>query len=485
MQLRPYQVDAIEAARAQLRAGKKRVLVTMPTGGGKTVVAAAIIEAAVKKAKRVLFLAHRRELIEQTADKLVRFGVTPGLIMGGARQALHRPVQVASVQALVNRLDSVGDIDLLFVDECHHVTPDNQYMRVINALPKALVVGLTATPWRLDGAGLADVFDGHVLACSPRELREQGYLVPVGGWQYAPVDTSSVKLSKGDFDAKQLEAASMSAKLFGSIIAEWKEHAGGARTVLFACTVRHSQALAQAFRDAGVAAEHLDGETPLELRAGILARIKSGATRVLCNVNVATEGWDCPELECVILARPTLSTALYLQMVGRVLRPLAGKTMARIHDHARCLATHGHPYAERDYSPEKSAKASRRDVEAGVSRVLKCDKCGSATPRWPCEACSYVPPIADVEVQLAAQRVAIVDTSTPAWSAAVEKEKNRQTKVALWNMKSSFTKKRIYDALEAKHGQRAACAIYRSMSGDSEWPDWSWRATPNLVEAHE
>jgi len=483
MELRPYQLEAIEAARAQIRAGKRRVLIWMPTGGGKTAVAANIIASAEAKGSRVLFLAHRRELVEQTIDKLVRFGVRPGVIMGGVKPRAGAQVQVASIQALGKRLDAIGDVHLVFVDEAHHVTKDNLYSRALRCFPSAVVIGLTATPWRLDGEGLGDVFDGHVLACTPRQLREQGFLVPVGGWQYSPVDTKAVRVKNGDFDAKQLEEASMSAKLFGSIIGEWKEHAGGVRTVLFACTIRHSQALAQAFRDAGVAAEHLDGETPLEQRAGILARLRSGATRVLCNVNVATEGWDCPELECVILARPTLSTVLALQMYGRGLRPHPGKSICRIHDHARVLATHGHPYADRDYSPEKSATASRRDVEAGASRVLKCDKCGSATPRWPCEACSWVPPETDVEVQLAAQRLAIVDTSTPAWDAARDREQRRQVKAQLWKMKSSFAKKALYQALERKHGSRAAAAIYRSMSGETEWPDFMWRAVPNVVEA--
>lgn len=483
MDLRPYQVDVVEAARERIRTGCKKLLIVAPTGSGKTVIGANIISSAEAKGSGVLFLAHRRELIEQTVDKLVRFGVRPGVIMGGAKASPGRRVQVASIQALGNRIGELGDVDVVFVDEAHHATSNNLYGRALRCFPSAVVIGLTATPWRLDGAGLSDVFDSHVLACTPRQLREQGFLVRVGGNEYHPPDTTKVKLKNGEYDAKGLEAASMNAKLFGEIIGEWKQHAGGARTVLFACTIRHSQALAQAFRDAGVAAEHLDGETPTEQRTAILARIKSGATRVLCNVNVATEGWDCPEIECVVLARPTLSTVLALQMMGRGLRTNAGKTMCRIHDHARVLATHGHPYADRDWSPEKGAKASRKEVEAGVSRVLRCEKCGSATPRWPCEACSYVPPQFDVEHQLAAKRVAIVDTSTPAWNATAKRESDRQIRVALWKMKHPKAKHALYVVLERKHGSKRAAVIYRNMSGDSEWPPFEWRASANFVEA--
>jgi DNA repair protein RadD len=473
MNLRPYQLDAIERVRERIREGQKKVLVVAPTGAGKTIMFSEILSKAAERGSRSIVLAHRRELVAQTAAKVLACGVEPGVIASGIKPARHRSVQVASLQTLLNR--SMPEAEIIVVDEAHHHTMSSAYQRVISAYPNAIVLGFTATPWRLDGAGLADVYPSSVLVASPRELRELGFLVPVGGWQYAPIDTRNVKVKGGDYDAKGVESAAMSAKLFGEIVGEWKEHAGGVRTVLFACTIRHSMALAQAFRDAGVAAEHLDGETPTAERDAILARVKSGATRVLCNVNVATEGWDCPELECCILARPTLSTSLYLQMVGRVLRPFEGKTMARIHDHARCLATHGHPYAERDYSPEKSMRASRKDSEAGVSRVLKCDKCGSATSRWPCDACSWVPPETNVEHQLAAKRVAIVDVNTPKWSKETQKAQEMLKKAATWKLKTLSEKRHVFEWLVQQHGERPAVGIYRAMSGESEWPPYSWR----------
>lgn len=472
MELRPYQVEAIDAARAKLRAGAKRCLVICPTGGGKTVLAAAIIQAAEQRGSRSLFLAHRQELIDQTADKLARFGVAAGIIMAKRPRALHRNVQVASVQSLINRPTDVGRVDLVFVDEAHHVTTGNLYARLLEFHPNARVVGLTATPWRLDGAGLADVFDSHVIARTPRELRDEGYLVRVTGWEYAPISTRTAKVSAGDFVGKSLEAAAMAPKLFGEIIGEWKRHAGGARTILFACTIAHSQAMAQAFVDAGVQAEHLDGTTPKDERAGILSRIRSGATRVLCNVNVATEGWDCPELECVVLARPTLSTSLFLQMVGRGLRPSPGKAVLRIHDHARCLAAHGHPYAERDYSPEKTCKASRREVESTVKRDRRCAQCGAVIVMFPCDGCGYSPPATEVETA-PAQRKEILDS--PGW-AQVRAKIAKQQEVAAGFRSLSHEQKRLqFLRLVEKHGPRKALGVYRWMSGDTEWPDWAWR----------
>lgn len=473
--LRPYQVEVIENTRGLMRAGKRRPLIICPTGGGKTVIAAAIIEAAVRRESRVVFLAHRRELIDQTAEKLLRFGVQPGVILAGRPRALQRAVQVASVQTLVNHPGLLGDVDLVFLDEAHHVTTSNQYAKLLSWWANARVVGLTATPWRLDGQGLADVFDAFTVARTPRELRDEGYLVPVGGWEYSPIDTSHVKIVGGDYQARGLERAAMEAKLFGEIINEWKAHAGGSRTVLFGCTVLHSKAMARAFCEAGVPAEHLDGETPAGERAGILQRIRSGATRVLCNVNVATEGWDCPELECVVLARPTLSTALYLQMVGRVLRPCEGKPMARIHDHARCLSTHGHPYAEREYSPEVGARVSRRQAEQNSERQRRCPSCKSVVSMWPCDACGHLPaPTAEVSTDTAVERRAIgADGRAPKRKKWTEEDRE-----GWWrdSMKTEAARRAFFARMVERHGETKGRQVYYWASGKKEWPPAHWRA---------
>ncbi len=464
IELRPYQTQAIDEARARLVGGAKRVLIVMATGGGKTIVAAEIIRSAQAKGSRVLFLAHRRELIAQTVDKLRRFGVEPGVIMAGHKMAPERQVQVASVQSLRNRVATAGDFDLLFVDEAHHVTKENTYSEMLELWPAARVVGLTATPWRLDGKGLADTFDSHVIVRTPKQLRDEGFLVGVSGWQYTPISTKGAKVSGGDFTAKSLEEPAMAPRVMGDIVWEWKVHAGNAQTVLFACTIAHSMAMTAAFRAAGVMAEHLDCDTPKDERAAILSRIASGETRVMCNVGIATEGWDCPSLSCVILARPTLSTSLFLQMVGRVLRPLEGKRSARIHDHAGCLASHGHPYADRDFSPTKSAKVKRGDGEA---KAPECKKCGAVIDCYPCAECGYAPEPREIEAELDARRVAISESMAPISAA--------QKKAEAWRQRSMVSKYNLYQALKKRHGWRMACGIYKSMSGETEWPQRAWQ----------
>ena len=453
--------------------GCRRVLFTCPTVGGKTVIAAEVIRLAVARGSRVLFLAHRRELIDQTADKLTRFEVPHGILLAGRPEVLHRPVQVASVQTLIRRPGRLSHVDLVFIDEAHHVTEENTYNKLLGWYPNAKTIGLTATPWRMDGKGLADIFDGHVMATTPRELRDMGYLVTVGGWEYDALNTKGVRIRMGDFMARELEDRAMSTTLFGNIIAEWKQHAGNVRTVLFACTVKHSKAMADAFQNAGIAAEHVDAETPDTQRAAILDRLRIGETKIVTNVNVITEGFDLPELECVILARPTLSTSLYLQMVGRVLRPAPGKAAARIHDHARCLASHGHPYALRDFSPSRTALSPRLAADGGssASPTLHCPDCSSVTSAWPCDACGGLPTREkQIEIEMAARRVAISEDGT-----APRRRKSGVEELRLqFEQLEEFERKRAFFKFVRKHGPRKALGVYRWWSGETAWPPRAW-----------
>ena len=271
MLLRPYQSEAIEAARAKFRANAKRTLLVLPTGGGKTVIASEIIRSAEARGSRVVFLAHRRELIAQTSDKLHRFGVRHGTIMAGERPAPQLAVQVASIQTLVRRLDAYPSFDLIFFDEAHHAAAGG-YQKVLELYPRARVVGLTATPWRLDGRGLADVFDSHVIVRTPKQLRDEGYLCAVGGWEFEAIDTTKARVQGGDFKAKDLEESASSKRVIGDVVEEWLRYSPGKRTVVFAVSIATSQLLTEAFVKAGVRAEHIDGEMETAQRDAIVAQ---------------------------------------------------------------------------------------------------------------------------------------------------------------------------------------------------------------------
>jgi DNA repair protein RadD len=385
-QLRPYQLAAVEQTKQRIASGFNRVCIVAPTGAGKTVIGSHMMREMVASGRDVLFLAHRRELIHQTVDKLASFNVPSGIIMAGQRPSEADLVQVASIQTLARRTLARRP-RYIIIDECHHVTESNAYGRLIAEYPDSKILGLTATPFRLDGRGLADIFPAHVVTTTPSKLRDEGFLCPVTGWVFKSLDTSGVRTSGGDYNNADL--AALPNTILGDVVGHWLERFGGnpVRTILFAASVAHSRQFVAQFRAAGVAAEHLDGETPAAERAAIIARVRSGATVILSNCNVATEGFDVPELTCCILARPTKSLCMYLQQVGRVLRPCTGKRFAIIHDHANCLVTHGTPYDEsREYVPAKTAR--RRDTTP-IESLSRCAQCGAVTDERPCPSCGY------------------------------------------------------------------------------------------------
>jgi superfamily II DNA or RNA helicase len=378
MELRDYQQEALGRVRGAIAKGARRVALVAPTGSGKTVLAAHMIEAV---GESVLFLAHRKELVDQASAKLSALGVRHGILMAG-RRWVDAPVQVASVQSLSKRW--VPRVSYVVVDECHH-TPADSFLRIVRAVPRATVLGLTATPWRLDGRGLADLFDTSVLVATPADLVARGFLVPALGFTYDRPAFSGVGMRAGDYDEAAAGEVMRARVLLDRVVERWLRYANGLRTVVFACTVAHSRDLVQSFVAAGVKAEHLDGKTPKVEREALLARLRTGETTVVSNVGVLTEGWDEPSLGCVILARPTKSVGLYLQMVGRGRRPFPGKKALRLHDHTGCVLEHGEVDDERDWSLDKGL-LSRNAREA---RLSTCPSCAAtySPRRGRCPAC--------------------------------------------------------------------------------------------------
>jgi len=368
--LRPYQQRAVDELRAQFRAGKRRLLLVAPTGSGKTVMAGEVIRGALAAGGRVTFLAHRRELVEQCSQRLLAIGVAHGIVMPGHSYGLSDRVLVASIQTLARR--NVQPPTVWIVDEAHHAAADS-YKAILSRAPSAPVVGLSATPWRTDGRGLAELFDTVVVAARVRDLTDDGWLVPAHGFAFLSPSMAQVRVRGGEYDARESADAADRPHIDGDVVARWIERAGGVRTVAFATSVKHSRSIVEQFVAAGVAAEHLDGEMPTQERAAVLARLASGQTRVVSNCAVLTEGWDLPSVECCILARPTLSAGLYLQMVGRVLRPAPGKERALIHDHAGCVLRHGLPDDDRDYRLESDDRTAGRRAEP----IRRCNDCGA------------------------------------------------------------------------------------------------------------
>lgn len=387
--LRPYQVDAIEGARAEIAAGQRRILLVAPTGSGKTIIAAEIIRRMRAIRKRALFVAGARELIFQTAEKLDAIGVHHGIVMAGVKPTAS-DVQVASIQTLARR--ELPPADLVIFDEAD-LARASSYERVLSHFGDAVLLGLTATPWRADGKGLGapvkigdvvrPMFERSIVVAKPSDLMREGYLVPVDlskSYVFESLDTSGVKTHGGDYDEKELGEQIRSEKgrkLSGNVVAEYVARGDGRRAVCFGVNIEHSKFLASLFRDSGVRAEHVDGTTPRAERDAIFGRIRSGATQVLCNVGVLTRGVDIPPLEIAILARATKSLSLHLQMLGRVLRPAPGKTSARIFDHAGAIEREGHglPDEDRDYSLTADLERGRKRADPTLPRTWTCLQC--------------------------------------------------------------------------------------------------------------
>lgn len=396
--LRPYQLEALGALAREVGQGNRRVVLQAGTGTGKTVIAAALIERALAKGSSILFLAHRRELVKQCSRKLSDLGVPHGIIMAGeSDEEAHRAVQVASVQtfharAIRNSTMEIPSADIIILDECHRSLAPT-YRRIIESYPGAMVLGLTATPARGDGTGLGSVYDSMV-CCPPfKSMQDDGYLV--GTRYFAPTqpDLDGIRIRRGDYAEDELAERMDRAVLVGDIVEHWGRYAAGRKTVVFATSVKHSRHLRDAFEAAGVRAAHLDAKTPSEERDRILRNLSGGAIEVVCNCMILSEGWDQPKVSCVVLARPTKSLVLYLQMVGRILRPAEGKQDALILDHAGNVLEHGFVEEFNEWFLDEG-RAQRNPIQerrkAENARPIICEQCfATFVGRRGCPECGH------------------------------------------------------------------------------------------------
>jgi superfamily II DNA or RNA helicase len=400
MDLRAYQADVTDAFGHEIAKGRRRIMLVAPTGAGKTVIASEIIRSEVELSRRVLVVAHRREIIAQTSRKLHDCDIPHGIIMAGTMPRPFEDVQIAAIQTLHRRAISgetmeLPPADLLVIDEAHHC-PAATYRKIIDAYPNAIVLGLTATPCRGDGLGLGGIFDTIIECPQVAQLIEGGYLVKTRC--YAPVDPDlkGVRTVAGDYNEGQLAERMNTAKLVGDIVTHWHKYGERRKTVCFAVNVPHSIHLCDEFVKSGVRAEHIDGTTPKAERDATLARLAAGEIELVTNCMVLTEGWDMPEVGCCILARPTKKMGLYRQMIGRVLRPAEGKTDAIVLDHSGAVFRHGFVEDAVTWTldPDRHAEspAHSKRCEDHASRLLTCTQCEAIRVGGePCPHCGFLP----------------------------------------------------------------------------------------------
>jgi DNA repair protein RadD len=302
--------------------------------------------------------------------------------MAGEPENQFAQVHVASVQTLARRGNPANADWLTVIDECHHATASSYASLFGTGSP---VVGLTATPFRLDGAGLGDLFGSMVVAATSKDLVDRGILIRPRVLCAPAPDLSKARVVGGDYSITDAAAAMDTSRLVGDAVATWLARAAGRRTIVFATSIDHSRHIAAAFLAAGVPAAHVDGETEITEREEVLRKLRSGELLVVSNVGLFTEGWDLPALECCIMAKPTASLALHQQMAGRVVRIAEGKGDAIILDHAGNHHRHGEIVRELEYSLETKV-VSKSGPMLGVRTCLGC-YCMFPVTTWVCPQC--------------------------------------------------------------------------------------------------
>lgn len=356
------------------RQGYKRPCIVIPCGGGKSIITAEMGKRTTDSGKRVLFIVHRRELCEQIEETFRGWGVNMELCT------------VGMVQTICRRIDRMDAPKLIITDENHHCLASS-YRKIYEAFPEAYGVGVTATPVRLNGGGLGDVNDKLIIGPSIRELIAQNCLADFDYYAPQVADLSELKRkSTGDFDQNQAAELLMQKAIYGDILRHYRKLAEGVKAICYCSTIAHSEEMAQRFRDAGIPAAHIDGNTPKDKRAEIIRDFRENRLQILCNVDLISEGFDVPDCGCSILLRPTKSLTLYIQQSMRSMRYQPGKR-AIIIDHVGNVHRHGLPDLDREWSLEPRPQRTQKN-EVHVRQCPACYFTHHSTPV--CPNCGHI-----------------------------------------------------------------------------------------------
>jgi superfamily II DNA or RNA helicase len=368
---RPYQVDALDSIRNHYSRGEKRVLLHLATGAGKTFLFSMMLKKVYERGKYAILVVRGRALVDQASQRLMREEVPHGVIMAGHWN--YKPterIQVCSIDTIHRRKIKL-EASMIVIDEAH-MAASRSYRELIDMYPDAFFLSVTATPYVK--AGLKHLADHVVHPISVEKLMEQGYLVRPRYFSFpTDINLDDVEIDKktGDYNQVQLgEAVNKSATLCGDIVTHWLKHARGRPTIAFAVNVRHSKAIANRFKDAGIQAEHIDADTPEDERRWVLQGLREGKIKVVSNVGILCTGVDIPEVSALILARPTQSKNLFIQQVGRGSRPYNNKSDFVVLDHATNVMKHGPIEDEEPCQLEGHGKVPK--IKGSMTKCPKC-----------------------------------------------------------------------------------------------------------------
>ncbi len=389
--LRPRQEKMIGEARLKLKT-IKRLLLQAPCGFGKTILGSFITKSGSGKGKRVMFLTHRDELAKQASRTFKAFDIDHGFVYSAYSPSPHKLVQIAMIDTLRNRLERTPVPDILIVDECHHAV-SNTWQKIINHYHSlgCVIIGLSATPQRLDGRPLNDLFDDMVLGPTVRELIAEGNLANYA--YYAPpqvADFSGVKMKFGDLDQKEQGERMDTPMVYGDAITHYQTIMPGKRAIAFHVNIKGSKHFVEQCVAEGIPALHVDGEMAPAERAAAIRSFEDGSTLILSNVSLFGEGFDVKACDGVILLRRTASLSLFIQMCGRAMRPHESKEKAYILDHVGNITLHGLPDSDHDWTLEgKTKKKGKKPVEE-LEKMTQCTQCYHVhEPAPSCPQCGF------------------------------------------------------------------------------------------------
>jgi DNA repair protein RadD len=406
MELREYQQQVKKQILQHLQEGKKRLLIVMPTGAGKTTQFADLVYDFTNGLNTdgvswCLIVAHRQELIWQPHKRLEQVGVPSGIVMADHNDQRY-PAVVSSIQTLARRQLHIPP-DYIIIDECHRANGAS-YQNLLKKYPDAVVLGFTATPVRTDGKYLDLTFEVLIQGPTIAQLTEWGYLVPAICYGPQEVDTSGISIDKGDYDQGQMFSLFDKPTLYAGTVEYWRKYAEGRTTIVFCQSVQHSINVTLAFREAGIWAAHLDGETPDFERKAVFENLNNGSLQVLCNYGIAVEGVDIPRVSCIILDMATLSLSKFLQGIGRGLRPALEKDDCIVIDHGGNIKRHGFPSDDREW------QLSGQLRKPGVAPVKECKECWLLVHMsvMQCPDCGYQFPVKKVEAPKEAEFTVLI-----------------------------------------------------------------------------
>jgi superfamily II DNA or RNA helicase len=461
--LRPGQSALIDQIDQAIEGGCRRIMVQAPTGYGKTVIAGTIANNILDAGKRAIFTAPALSLIDQTVERFYSQGVWDV----GVIQAQHpltnyaRPIQVASVQTLARR--KTPPADLIMIDEAHRWFDFYSKWLSSSAMTDVPVIGLSATPWT---RGLGKYFDRLIIAATTQELIDDGHLSKFRAFAPASPDLTGVRTVAGDYHEGDLAGAVDKESLVADVVTTWLQRADGRPTLCFAVNRIHANHLQQKFVEAGVVAGYIDAFTPAAEREAIKRQFHAGEIKVVCNVGCLTTGIDW-DVRCIILARPTKSEMLFVQMIGRGLRTADGKDDCLILDHSDNHTRLGFVTDIHHHKLDDGTKRPKAEQKAKEKLPKPCPACTFMKPPevLVCPACGFAP---KPQCLISAKEGELVELSSRREAIAA----NKQEQITFYSELRSIAQERSY-----KGGW--AAQQYKTKFG--KFPPWEWNDYPTLA----